>query len=83
MSNNLESVLDMESAHIDGEELNVTALVLEEIALEVPIRPLCAKDCKGLCPRCGTDLNEKECGCSEEPKVDPRLAGLKEFRAKK
>ncbi len=79
----LESVLDIESAHIEGEELNVTALILEQVTLEVPIKPLCTEDCKGLCPKCGTDLNVGKCDCVSSPKIDPRLAGLKEFRAKK
>lgn len=79
----LESVLDIESVHIEGEELNVTALILEQVTLEVPIKPLCATDCKGLCPKCGTDLNVGKCDCESSPRIDPRLAGLKEFRAKK
>ena len=58
-------------------------LCLEQISLEVPIKPLCSKDCKGLCPKCGTDLNESKCDCAARPRIDPRLAGLKEFRAKK
>ena len=79
----LESVLDIESAHIEGDELNVTALVLEQISLEMPVKPLCIENCKGLCPGCGTDLNAGSCSCSMGHKVDSRLAGLKEFRAKK
>ena len=39
------------------------------------MRVLCSEDCKGLCPKCGRDLNEGECGCDlKEP--DPRLAVL-------
>lgn len=39
---------------------------------------LCQKDCKGLCPVCGTDLNQVMCSCERET-IDPRLAGLKAF----
>ena len=35
---------------------------------------LCSEDCKGLCPRCGADLNLGPCSCKKE--VDPRLAVL-------
>lgn len=41
-----------------------------------PAIPLCSEDCKGLCPVCGCDLNEKKCSCDVRT-VDPRLAVLK------
>ncbi len=37
--------------------------IREEIILDYPLKPLCNCDCKGLCPRCGKNLNEGECGC--------------------
>lgn len=45
---------------------------------DLPLRLLCKEDCRGLCPVCGKDLNEGECGC-EKKAVDPRLAGLADF----
>ena len=36
---------------------------------------LCSEDCKGLCQHCGADLNEGDCGCSQE-NIDPRWAAL-------
>jgi len=39
------------------------------------MQPLCRADCRGLCPRCGSDLNESQCGC-EAPAVDDRWAQL-------
>jgi len=56
-------------------------LVLDEIAgadiqLSLPQVMLCKQDCKGLCPKCGADLNSTDCGC--EPDIgDPRMAVLK------
>jgi len=38
--------------------------IREEIILDYPIKPLCSPGCKGLCPRCGNDLNEGECSCN-------------------
>lgn len=38
--------------------------IREEIILDFPINPLCRPDCKGLCLRCGRNLNEGECNCS-------------------
>lgn len=59
--------------------LKLDELVLEDIYLSFPSRFLCNKDCKGLCPYCGTDLNEGECGCKKP--VDPRLAALQQLLA--
>ena len=56
---------------------------LTEIASQVwltalPMRVLCRDDCKGLCPVCGKDLNEGDCGCPDEG-ADPRLEALRGF----
>lgn len=50
-------------------------LVEEQLQLDLPMKPLCRPDCKGLCPRCGADRNEAPCDCREEG--DERLAKLK------
>jgi uncharacterized protein len=47
-----------------------------QLEMEFPLRFLCKEDCKGLCQRCGKNLNEGECGC-ETKEFDPRLAPLK------
>ena len=53
-----DDYLIMSDQAVDIEELIRTTLVLE-----LPTRFLCRADCKGLCPKCGADLNEGECGC--------------------
>ena len=63
---------------VPDNEVDLTPYVEEAVQLELPLVPLCAEDCKGLCPECGTDLNEGECGCDRTP-VDPRLAALKDL----
>jgi uncharacterized protein len=53
-------------------------VVREQVLLSLPSRTLCTADCKGLCPRCGQNLNQAKCSCEEAP-ADPRwnaLAGL-------
>ncbi len=50
-------------------------VLLEAMMLEFPMVFLCKEDCKGLCPKCGKDLNEGECGCPKK-EIDPRLAIL-------
>lgn len=49
------------------ETLDVSADVREDVLLEIPGFPLCDGACKGLCARCGRDLNEGACGCSSPP----------------
>jgi uncharacterized protein len=45
----------------DGRQLNLRDDVREALLLELPITPHCREDCRGLCPRCGADLNEGPC----------------------
>ena len=63
---------------VPDNEIDLTPYVEEAVQLELPLVPLCADDCKGLCPECGKDLNEGECGCDRTP-IDPRLAALKDL----
>lgn len=68
---------------VEGGSFDSRPLVVEQVELSLPMKPLCREDCAGLCPQCGQDLNEGRCGCIHE-KVDPRwaaLAMLKEPRA--
>lgn len=60
------------------DEIDLGHMVDEHVLLNMPMRPLCSEDCKGLCPSCGTDLNKGECGCSHD-KVDPRLQVLRKL----
>jgi uncharacterized protein len=56
--------------------LDVIEMLREQFQLALPMKPLCAESCRGLCPECGANLNRTECAC--EPKwEDPRLAPLK------
>jgi uncharacterized protein len=50
----------------DGRMLDVGEEVREALLLEIPMAPHCREDCRGLCPRCGADLNEGPCGCEAE-----------------
>ena len=57
--------------------LDITSLTLEDIYLSLPMKFLCREDCKGICPRCGANLNETSCDCKKE--IDPRLEALLSF----
>jgi uncharacterized protein len=58
--------------------VDLTFPVREALVLELPMKPVCRDDCAGLCPVCGTDLNEKACGCRAE-KADTRFLSLKKL----
>lgn len=65
----------------DGRTIDLDPILREQVLLALPMDAVCREDCKGLCPQCGQNLNEKKCGC--DPKViDPRLAALKNFKLK-
>jgi len=69
---------DMEVGFYSGGEVDLTALLAEQIALNLPMKPLCSEGCQGVCQFCGQDLNEKKCGCTP-PAGHPGFEGLKEL----
>lgn len=66
---------DLDVFAFDGERVDLEPLFREQFVLAIPYAPLCAEDCKGLCPQCGINRNTASCTC--EPPIDPRLAALK------
>lgn len=70
---------DLAREYYLGEELDLSPLLQEEVALLVPVQPLCREDCEGLCPQCGASRNLEKCSCSREA-TDPRLAALKNIK---
>ena len=73
---------DLEFSLYDGEEIDLGPLVAEQLILALPSRALCREDCRGLCPRCGTNLNFHTCGC-ERRASDPRLAVLRALKVER
>jgi uncharacterized protein len=67
---------DLTTAFYRDQTLDLAEMVREQFYLALPMRPLCREDCKGLCPRCGTNLNQGTCACDVRWE-DPRLAGLR------
>ncbi len=74
------SVLDEPGSFTIDEHhmLDLTEAIRQYALLAIPMKPLCLKDCAGLCPTCGRNLNLQSCGCSSE-QVDPRWAALTEL----
>ncbi len=65
---------------LSGTELDLQELLETCLVLDMESKFLCRDDCKGLCPRCGRDLNEGPCDCRKE--LDPRLAVLEQLLKK-
>ncbi|MBF8259035.1 MAG: DUF177 protein [Actinobacteria bacterium] len=55
---------DLEIGFYDGAGVEVNDIILEQVALALPVKVLCTEGCRGICPECGADLNRNECGCS-------------------
>ena len=55
--------------------VDLSEVVRQAIVLSEPLDTLCRTECQGLCPHCGSDLNEGRCGCEPEP--DPRWDALR------
>lgn len=55
--------------------LNLTELLRQDLAVAIPIKPLCDEHCKGLCSRCGQNLNQGQCDCPPE-EVSEAFAAL-------
>lgn len=75
--------LQEQEAFMEGYELNIDNLIINEIMTSWPMKVLCRPDCKGLCPVCGKDLNTGACGCDTFV-PDPRMAAIMDvFNANK
>jgi uncharacterized protein len=62
-----------------GRSIDLEPLVREQILLALPMESLCRDSCKGICPSCGQDLNERSCGCSVASS-DPRWEKLRSLK---
>ena len=70
---------DLISATYSGDEIDLTHEIEEQVAMEVPFKPLCSETCKGLCPKCGKDLNLGDCSCGRDD-VNFKFSALKDFK---
>ena len=65
-------------AIIEDGFLDLDEQLRDQMEMEFPSRFLCKDDCKGLCQRCGKNLNEGKCDCPEK-EIDPRLLPLQKL----
>ena len=65
--------------YFKGEEINLQQGIQEQVVMAFPLQPLCDDNCKGLCPKCGSDLNQGDCGCKRKPGTN-KFAALKNLK---
>jgi uncharacterized protein len=70
-----DQVFDIDANHM----MDMTEPVRQALLVALPMKPLCREDCAGICPQCGANLNETQCGHTEE-RVDDRWSGLRSLR---
>lgn len=69
---------NVEILYLESGEIDLGTLIAEQIAVDIPAKPLCKEDCKGICYQCGTDLNFGTCACSKINKSSPFATLLKD-----
>lgn len=60
--------------------LDLDPMLRDAVVMEVPVRTLCREDCAGLCPTCGANRNDEDCGHRPGDEPDPRWAALKKLQ---
>lgn len=73
---------DLNFGYYEGDSFDLGEIVREQALLAHPMKHLCREDCRGLCQRCGKDLNQGPCGCIED-RAEPRWAVLKDVKVRK
>jgi uncharacterized protein len=72
---------ELETSYYEGDFIDLTSIICEQIILQIPIKILCQEECRGLCPHCGNNFNTSSCNCHLGV-VDSRMAVLKNYKVK-
>ncbi len=70
--------IEDEYFYISDNKLDSEALVYNEILVNLPMKVLCSENCKGICNRCGANLNSQTCGC-DTTELDPRMSKIRDI----
>jgi uncharacterized protein len=70
----------IEVGYYDGNGLALNDVLREVVLLALPMQLVCEESCRGICPVCGQNRNQRDCGCHQEA-VDDRWSGLRKLRA--
>lgn len=66
-----------EITYVQDTNLDVEKLVYNEILVHLPMKVLCSENCKGICNRCGANLNSQTCNC-DTIELDPRMSKIRD-----
>ena len=64
-----------EEVYLEGKEFDFEVFIHNEILVNLPMKVLCSDDCKGICNRCGANLNKGSCKC-DKAELDPRMSKI-------
>lgn len=73
---------DIQYLSPEADKIDISQELIDYALLAIPLKKLCSEECKGLCPRCGTNLNTGTCACSSEHDDDPRWSALQQLKNK-
>ena len=73
---------DMGLIYFSGEKIDLQPDIAAQVMLAIPVKPLCSETCKGLCSKCGIDLNKEKCQCEKNP-LNSQFAALRNLDLKK
>ncbi len=69
----IDEVVGENEIELEGMLLDISSVVYGELIVNIPIRFVCNDHCKGLCPKCGANLNITQCECKEDEIIDERF----------
>ncbi len=69
----------LDESLVENGQIDIAEAVREQLMLTLPEQIFCREDCKGLCAKCGSDLNLIDCKCADD-EIDPRWAALKNLK---
>jgi uncharacterized protein len=76
---NPDGAEELTTQYVTDDKLDLAGWARDATALELPNKILCRRDCAGLCPVCGRNLNDEPHAHDDDP-VDSRWAALEELR---
>ncbi len=74
MELSINETVGEDGIELEGTVIDIDSIVYGELMVNIPIRFVCSDECKGLCPKCGANLNIKQCQCKDDEVYDERFA---------
>jgi len=71
---------DLDITYLPEDKIDLADVLSEQIQFQIPLRPLCNENCKGVCTQCGTDLNQGQCACEKLTKRNKAFAALENIK---